>query len=136
MKKKCVMLATVLAVLAAGTGCTENDMDEIAYVPPEAERYENHIEIEGQWGASAATGEDGQYGIGDPFVMRWNGKYYLYPSTSDPCDGIKVFESDDLIHWTYRGMAGAVLSSIPMFVIYISFQKYFIESLSISGVKG
>lgn len=107
MKKKCVMLATVLAVLAAGTGCTENDMDEIAYVPPEAERYENHIEIEGQWGASAATGEDGQYGIGDPFVMRWNGKYYLYPSTSDPCDGIKVFESDDLIHWTYRGMAVA-----------------------------
>ena len=33
-------------------------------------------------------------------------------------------------------MAGAVLSSIPMFVIYISFQKYFIESLAISGVKG
>mgnify|MGYP002801625929 FL=1 len=33
-------------------------------------------------------------------------------------------------------MAGAVLSSIPMFIIYISFQKYFIESLSISGVKG
>ncbi len=33
-------------------------------------------------------------------------------------------------------MAGAVLSSIPMLVIYISCQKYFIESLAISGVKG
>lgn len=33
-------------------------------------------------------------------------------------------------------MAGAVLSSIPMFVIYITCQKYFIESLAISGVKG
>ena len=33
-------------------------------------------------------------------------------------------------------MAGAVLSSIPMFAIYITCQKYFIESLAISGVKG
>ena len=33
-------------------------------------------------------------------------------------------------------MAGAVLASIPMLVIYITCQKYFIESLSISGVKG
>lgn len=80
---------------------------EIDYVLPQPERYKNHIEIDGQWGASAATGEDGQYGIGDPFVMRHNGKYYLYPSTSDPCDGIKVFESSDLINWTYKGLAVA-----------------------------
>ena len=33
-------------------------------------------------------------------------------------------------------LAGAVLSSIPMFVIYLSCQKFFIESLAISGVKG
>ncbi len=33
-------------------------------------------------------------------------------------------------------MAGAVLSSIPMLTIYIVCQKYFIESLAISGVKG
>jgi len=32
--------------------------------------------------------------------------------------------------------AGSVLSSIPMIAIYIGFQKYFIESLAISGVKG
>ena len=31
---------------------------------------------------------------------------------------------------------GAVLSSIPMLAIYISCQKFFIESLAISGVKG
>lgn len=87
--------------------CASQPKDEITYTPPQAERYQNHIEIEGQWGASSATGENGQYGIGDPFVMRWNGKYYLYPSTSDPCDGIKVFESDDLIHWTDKGYAVA-----------------------------
>lgn len=33
-------------------------------------------------------------------------------------------------------MAGSVLSSIPMFLIYSTCQKYFIESLAISGVKG
>lgn len=33
-------------------------------------------------------------------------------------------------------MSGAVLSSIPMLVIYITCQKFFIESLAISGVKG
>ena len=80
---------------------------EIEYTPEEPVRYQNAIEIDGQWGASDATGKDGQYGIGDPFVMRFNGKYYLYPSTSDPCDGIKVFESDDLVHWTYKGFAVA-----------------------------
>ncbi len=35
-----------------------------------------------------------------------------------------------------RALAGAVLSSIPMLVIYLSCQKFFIESLAISGVKG
>lgn len=33
-------------------------------------------------------------------------------------------------------LAGAVLSSIPMLIIYLSCQKFFIESLAISGVKG
>ena len=33
-------------------------------------------------------------------------------------------------------MAGAVLASIPMMIIYVTCQKYFIESLAISGVKG
>ena len=33
-------------------------------------------------------------------------------------------------------MAGAVLSSLPMLAIYITCQKFFIESLAISGVKG
>ncbi len=98
-------MATIMAAAVLG-GCAAK-REEIAYVPPERERYENCIEIEGQWGESAATGHGGQYGIGDPFVMRWNGKYYLYPSTSDPCDGIKVFESEDAVHWTDKGFAVA-----------------------------
>ena len=33
-------------------------------------------------------------------------------------------------------MTGAVLSSIPMLAIYVGFQRFFIQSLAISGVKG
>lgn len=110
MKRRDIILAILAAALMTGTGCSDGKTDrgeEIEYLPVETERYENHIEIEGQWGSSTATGPDGEYGIGDPFVMRYNGKYYLYPSTSDPCDGIKVFESEDLVNWTYKGLAVA-----------------------------
>lgn len=109
MKRSTIVLAGLAAAIMtnACSGCSAGRQGEIEYIPPETERYENCMEIEGQWGANPATGPDGQYGIGDPFVMRYNGKYYLYPSTSDPCDGIKVFESDDMIHWTYRGFAVA-----------------------------
>lgn len=105
MKKSAVLAAVLTMAVLPLSSCTNNE--EIPYTPEAVDRYENHIEIDGQWGASAATGPNGQYGIGDPFVMRHNGKYYLYPSTSDPCDGIKVFESDDLVHWTYKGFAVA-----------------------------
>lgn len=107
MKGKIIVLASLFTAVLVLSGCSAEKKKEIEYEAPEVERYENPIEIEGQWGASNATGPDGQYGIGDPFVLRFNGKYYLYPSTSDPCDGIKVFESDDLVHWTYRGFAVA-----------------------------
>ena len=109
MKRRTIVLASLATVIAtnACSACAAGRQGEIEYIPPETERYENCMEIEGQWGANPATGPDGEYGIGDPFVMRYNGKYYLYPSTSDPCDGIKVFESDDMIHWTYRGFAVA-----------------------------
>ena len=42
------------------TACSGNQKDEIEYVAPEVERYQNHIEIEGQWGESINTGEGGQ----------------------------------------------------------------------------
>lgn len=107
MKKKALLAAVAVMSVFPFASCADGRAEEIAYVPPEVERYENHIEIEGQWGASVNTGEDGAYGIGDPFVLRHNGKYYMYPSTSDPCNGIKVFESDDLVHWKDKGFAVA-----------------------------
>ena len=43
------------------------------------------------------------YGFGDPFVMRYNGVYYLYCSTKDGSVGIKCWSSPDLVNWTYEG---------------------------------
>ncbi len=42
------------------------------------------------------------YGFGDPFVMRYNGTYYLYVSTKDGNPGVKCWSSDDLVNWKYE----------------------------------
>ena len=51
------------------------------------------------------------YNLGDPFVMRYDGKYYLYPSTGrDTPYYVQV--SDDLINWSDR-IACVPTSEIP-----------------------
>ena len=42
-------------------------------------------------------------GFGDPFVLRFNGHYYLYPSSPAGEVGVRVWTSDDLVHWKYGG---------------------------------
>jgi hypothetical protein len=84
---------------------TPLNANEISYSFPNASKYQNPLEVDGQWGG---VGKDRYYyGIGDPFVMRYNGKYYLYPSTEGPNRGVKVYTSDDMITWEYRGYAVA-----------------------------
>lgn len=39
---------------------------------------------------------------GDPFVLRWNGKYYLYPSSGS--SRIECWTSDNLVDWEYAGV--------------------------------
>lgn len=46
-----------------------------------------------------------QYGLGDPYVLKFNGYYYLYVSTRDTDDGVKVWSSRNLENWVYRGLA-------------------------------
>ena len=43
------------------------------------------------------------YGFGDPFVMRYNGVYYLYVSTKDGSVGVKCWSSTDLVNWKSEG---------------------------------
>ncbi|MGM9647035.1 MAG: family 43 glycosylhydrolase [Eubacteriales bacterium] len=75
-----------------GTPATEIDLT----AAEEIEYYQNPI-------LTAKTKDAWQnYGFGDPFVMRFNGVYYLYVSTKDGNPGIKCWSSTDLIHWTYE----------------------------------
>ncbi|NLM54015.1 MAG: family 43 glycosylhydrolase, partial [Firmicutes bacterium] len=60
------------------------------------EFYTNNFELEEQWS---------DYGIGDPYVLRYNGRYYLYPSTKDGFPGVRVWVSEDLVNWSYAGYA-------------------------------
>lgn len=44
------------------------------------------------------------YGFGDPFVLRFNGRYYLYPSSRDDQIGVRCWSSRDLTNWRYEGV--------------------------------
>ena len=64
-----------------------------------AEEYVNPMTVEGQY--PPITGASDDYGIGDPFVMRYNGMYYMSPSTCE--ERVRVYTSRDLVNWTYEG---------------------------------
>ncbi|MBD2867158.1 carbohydrate-binding protein [Paenibacillus arenilitoris] len=44
------------------------------------------------------------YGEGDPYILKFNGVYYMYTSTVDDKPGVKVWSSEDLVNWEYRGL--------------------------------
>lgn len=48
--------------------------------------------------------EWGEYGIGDPYILKFRGKFYLYCSTRDDQSGVKCWSSWDLANWTYEGL--------------------------------
>lgn len=77
------------------SGLIDNDptLDEVPTVADD-DLYQNNFgedRIPNQWE---------NYGVGDPFVYRWNGTYYLYVSTKDGNLGVKAWKSHDLINWT------------------------------------
>lgn len=66
--------------------------------------YEDHeTTIEGQWPG---------YGIGDPFIMRFDGMYYLYVSTLDTENGVRAWKSPDLINWQQAQAEGLPLGYV------------------------
>ena len=103
----CGLLAVPMMFMA---GCTSDDsgvpeydinsrtaMDEgeIAYEAAEQETYYNYIELYDDKGNI--------YQIGDPFVMRFDGKYYLYSSLTGGNieSGIPCWVSDNLVDWEF-----------------------------------
>jgi len=107
-------------------------------VAPEVrDRYENSFgedRIPDQWDA---------YGVGDPFVYRWNGVYYLYVSTKDSETGVRAWKSTDLVNWetiTGSGLATGYVSEDPITraayapeVMYLNGKFYMITSPAGNG---
>ncbi|MBB3128365.1 hypothetical protein FHS19_003019 [Paenibacillus rhizosphaerae] len=68
----------------------------LLFAPQAAFAYKNPATLPDEWG---------QYGLGDPYVLKFNGTYYLYVSTRDTDIGVKVWSSPDLVNWSYGGLA-------------------------------
>ena len=87
---------------------TDPPVSETVYTPPINEP-EGEISMESieYYQNPILTAQSEQawpgYGFGDPFVMRYNGVYYLYVSTKDGSVGIKCWSSLDLVNWQYEG---------------------------------
>ncbi|MDI9218516.1 MULTISPECIES: family 43 glycosylhydrolase [Clostridium] len=85
-----LLITTVLM-----TGCTSKYADNKNNINVENE-YLNSFTLEDEW-------ED-EYGIGDPYILRYDGRYYLYVSTHDYNVGVKCWSSDNLVDWNYEGL--------------------------------
>lgn len=91
---RCVPFALIAWAVLSAVGSQGE-----AEAPGASAFYQNPIKLEHEWPG---------YGTGDPFILRWNGRYYLYPSTRTHGGGnigVKVWVSEDLVHWEYAGYA-------------------------------
>lgn len=86
-----ILVLVVVAMQPQLKGREEANRMEVAL----GQTYQNPLVLDQEW-------ED--YGIGDPYVLRFNGKYYLYCSTKDRRIGVKAWSSDDLVNWRYEGL--------------------------------
>ncbi|HEY6914165.1 MAG TPA: family 43 glycosylhydrolase, partial [Paludibacter sp.] len=56
-----------------------------------AQTWTNPLTLSGEWF---------QYGIGDPYILKYRGTYYLYCSTKDNNTGIKCWSTKDFVTWS------------------------------------
>jgi len=118
MKKRVNLLLSIIVSLSFFAGCSNNNsssvniqtnIDELPKIE-EPTFYDNKFDeekIPGQWSA---------YGVGDPFVLRHNGRYYLYCSTKNFETGVRGWVSDDLINYepmTAEGLETGYVSYDP-----------------------
>lgn len=112
MKKKFLSLllsCVTAASLFSFAGCGENyvlgernpvDENETVYTVKSEEKYKNFIDF--------FDGDGDVYDIGDPYIFRYDGKFYLYSSLN----GEKRFQgiipcwvSENLVDWEWAGWA-------------------------------
>lgn len=56
-----------------------------------AQSWTNPLTLNGEWDL---------YGIGDPYILKFRGTYYLYCSTKDNNVGVKCWSTTDLVNWS------------------------------------
>ena len=107
-KNRLISFLFVPSMLVGLTGCNSN----VSYGPVEENKgttatynvsyYDNsqysdyHAD-----GASSIANQWEEYGLSSPFIMRFNGEYYLYASTSENSNdsGVRGWKSSDLVNW-------------------------------------
>lgn len=75
-------------------------------------------------------------GFGDPFVMRWNGTYYLYPSTHGSKNKIFCYTSKDMVNFQFEGVVAeddVLKNAYAPEVIYYEGYFYLVTSPSGKG---
>ena len=59
-----------------------------------AQTWKNPMTMDNEWS---------QYGMGDPYIFKYKGTFYLYVSTKNREIGAKCWSSIDLVSWKYEG---------------------------------
>lgn len=100
-KNNLLILATLLTV----TGCKQvTPIDSFNNIPISDTLDASTITVRdtysNKWGEDKIPEQWKDYGCGDPFVYRWNGRYYLYVSTKNGQKGVRCWVSDDLQTFT------------------------------------
>ena len=73
------------------------------------------------------------------FVGNWNDFFgpSLYLTTANSMTlQVMLKGLSDSSNELPVAFAGAVLASVPLYIIYLIFQRYFIEGIAITGIKG
>lgn len=93
-----ILSAVSLAILLLLTSCSKDEV--IEYIEPtEGDFYETRDRYDNKFDDTKIPNQWEGYGIGDPYVLRYNGEYYLYASTKNLQVGVMAWKSSDLINW-------------------------------------
>lgn len=128
--KRISMVALSALMIVGVTACAPSDEKEQGggnkppvgtdYIDPNTAltTYNNRAYNEYLLGEDAVIDNQWQgYGIGDPFIMRYNGLYYLYVSSLDTEVGVRAYKSADLVNWvpvTGNGLKEGYVSEDPV----------------------
>ena len=128
--KKSIISVLLVSVMILGTGCTnrgqsagaaiktstlDTSIEDINVTLEEGTRYTNPITDEQQphradsveaqilEGKAPEDAVEDISRAGDPYILRYNGKFYLFVSTDGWYSSYRCWESLDLINYTYLG---------------------------------